>query len=133
MIILFLNKENVLVFIEFKNGRMDNSQKFAIRKKIYDSIIILTDILNVGVSKLRDNMEYILVYNEFVNENEKDVLEKKRYTVQHSASYDYFAKSVSKLAKTEYVCFGVKKFENYCFRKVHTYTKEEFASYLQCN
>lgn len=130
---LFINDMGKLVFVEFKNGFMDGQKKFAVRKKIYDSIIILTDILNVGVSHLRDNMEYILVYNESVNACEKDVLKKKKEAVQHSQSFDYFAKSLSRLADEEYVCFGIKIFENYCFSKVHTYTEKEFARYLESN
>ena len=55
---------------------------FAVRKKIYDSIIILTDIMNIGVSQLKNNMEYILVYNEEINKNEKDVLEKQKIHVR---------------------------------------------------
>lgn len=127
---LFINKKNTLVFVEFKNGFMDNEKKFKVRKKIYDSIIILTDILNMGISGLRDHMEYILVYNETVNANEKDVLQKTKSYVQPSVSFDCFAKSVSRLAHDEYVCFGVRKFENYCFKKVHTYTEKEFEEYL---
>lgn len=130
---LFLSKNNKLIFVEFKNGFMDNAKKFAVRKKIYDSIIILTDILNVVISKLKDEMEYILVYNESVNPEEKDVLEKKQYLVPHSQAFDFFAKSISNMANTEYICFGVRIFENYCFKKVHTYTEEEFENYLENN
>lgn len=127
---LFLSRDNKLIFVEFKNGFMDGEKKFSIRKKIYDSIIILTDILNKGISSLRDQMEYVLVYNEAVNTNEKEVIEKSKYLVQHSKAYDSFAKSMSKLAKKEYICFGVKMFENYCFSKVHTYTEAEFEEFL---
>lgn len=130
---LFLNRKNKLVFVEFKNGFMDGQKKFAVRKKIYDSIIILTDILNVGISRLRDDMEYILVYNESVNAGEKDVMNKNKTFVQHSEAFDYFAKSVSRMAEEEYVCFGIKIFENFCFSKVHTYTEKEFAEYLENN
>lgn len=126
---LFLNKANQLVFVEFKNGFMDSEKKFAVRKKIYDSLIILTDILNVGISHLRDEMEYILVYNEKANEKEKEVLEKKSW-IQHSEAYDNFAKNLSRMANKEYVCFGIRIFENYCFKKVHTYTEAEFKTYL---
>lgn len=127
---LLLSKDNKLIFIEFKNGYMDRAKKFSVRKKIYDSIIILTDILNTGISHLKGDMEYILVYNESINSNEEEVLEKKRHIVQHSEAFDFFAKSVSKMANTEYVCFGIKMFENYCFSKVHTYTEEEFEEFL---
>lgn len=130
---LFLSKDNKLIFVEFKNGFMDNPKKFSVRKKIYDSIIILTDILDTGISKLKDEMEYILVYNESVNSNEKEILEKKQYLVPPSENFDFFAKSVSKMANTEYVCFGIKIFENYCFNKVHTYTEAEFEEFLVNN
>jgi hypothetical protein len=130
---LFINRNNNLVFVEFKNGFMDAPKKYAVRKKIYDSIIILTDIMNMGVSQLRNNMEYILVYNEDINKNEREVLEKKKSFVQSSSAYDDIAKSLCNLAKTEYVCFGVKIFENYCFHKVHTYTEAEFEKYLENN
>ena len=129
---LFLTNANELVFVEFKNGFMDAPKKYAVRKKIYDSIIILTDILNMGISSLRDHMQYILVYNESVNNEENDVKKKKSY-VQSSSAFDSFAKSVSKLAKKEYICFGIRIFENYCFKEVHTYTEKEFEQFLNEN
>ena len=130
---LFISRNNKMIFVEFKNGFMDNAKKYAVRKKIYDSIIILTDILNIGISQLKDDMEYILVYNETVNQNELDVLEKKRSLVQHSEAFDNIAKSFSRMGNTEYVCFGIKFFENYCFSKVHTYTETEFEEFLVNN
>lgn len=36
---LFISDKGKLVFVEFKNGFMDGQKKFAVRKKIYDSII----------------------------------------------------------------------------------------------
>lgn len=129
---LFVNKRKELVFVEFKNGFMDGEKKFAVRRKIYDSIIILTDVLDMGISRLKGNMEYILVYNEVINANEKDVLAKKSY-VQHSEAFNSIAKSISKMANEEFVCFGVKMFEGYCFKKVHTYTEKEFEQYLKEN
>lgn len=128
---LFLSNDKRLIFVEFKNGFMDGEKKFSIRKKIYDSIIILTDILNTGISSLRDKMEYILVYNESANSNEIEVLGKNKYLVQHSKAYDFIAKGVSRMANKEYICFGVNIFENYCFSKVHTYTEAEFEEYLK--
>lgn len=119
-----------LIFVEFKNGYMDKTKQFAVRKKIYDSILIFTDIVSVGISSMRICMEYILVYNENVNEKNPDVIKEKKKYVQPSASFDSFAKGVSGLAGEEYVCFGVKLFEDYCFKKVHTYTEKEFEKYL---
>lgn len=129
---LFLSRDNKLIFVEFKNGFMDGKKKFDLRKKIYDSIIILTDILDVGISHLRDQMEYVLVYNESVNQNEKEVLEKKSY-IQSSKAYDRLAKEFLGMAKKEYVCFGVNIFKNYCFKAIHTFTEKEFEAYLEKN
>lgn len=128
---LFLSRDNKLIFVEFKNGFMDGKKKFDVRKKIYDSII-LTDILDVGISHLRDQMEYVLVYNESVNQNEKEVLEKKTY-IQSSKAYDRLAKEFLGMAKKEYVCFGVNIFKNYCFKVIHTFTEKEFEAYLEKN
>jgi hypothetical protein len=34
------------IFIEFKNGCVNKKEEFDIRKKIYDSLLLLTDIIN---------------------------------------------------------------------------------------
>lgn len=47
------------------------------------------------------------------------------------ASFDDFARRMGGLAGEEYVCFGLKMFEKYCFAKVHTYTEREFQGYLK--
>ena len=126
---LIADKNNKLIFIEFKNGYMDKAKQFAVRKKIYDSVLIFADIVSTRISDMRTYIEYILVYNGDVNDNNPDIIEKKAH-IQPSASFNSFAKSVSSLAKEEYVLFGVKLFENYCFKKVHTYTEKEFEQYL---
>ena len=56
--------EGKLVFIEFKNGYIDKRMQFDIRRKIYDSTLIFSDIVSAGISSMRQYMEYILVYNE---------------------------------------------------------------------
>lgn len=126
---LMADKNNKLIFIEFKNGYMDKAKQFAVRKKIYDSVLIFADIVSTRISDMRTYIEYILVYNGDVNDNNPDIIEKKTH-IQPSASFNSFAKGVSSLAKEEYVLFGVKLFENYCFKKVHTYTEKEFEQYL---
>ncbi len=95
-----------------------------------DSTLIFSDIVSAGISNLRQCMEYVLVYNEIANANNPDISDKKANHVQESASFDKIAKTISGLAKDEYVGFGVKMFENYCFKKVHTYTESEFEKYL---
>lgn len=117
-----------MVFVEFKNGYMDRAKQFSVRKKIYDSVLMFTDIVSIGISAMRTFVDYILVYNEEVNADIKE--DKKRY-VSPAPSFDAFAKTVSGLANEEYVAFGVKIFKNYCFKEVHTYTEKEFEAYLE--
>ena len=130
---LFDDGKGFLVFVEFKNGVMDCSKQFAVRKKVYDSVLIFTDITSTGISYMRDHVKYILVYNETANQNneiDKDLKKKRKMAVQPSSAFDAFAKNVGKYANEEYVCFGLKIFQNYCFKEVHTYTEAEFNAYL---
>ena len=64
---LFDDGKDCLVFVEFKNGYMDRRKQFAVQKKVYDSMLIFTDITSTGISFMRDHMKYILVYNETAN------------------------------------------------------------------
>ena len=130
---LFDDGKGCLVFVEFKNGYMDRRKQFAVQKKVYDSMLIFTDITSTGISFMRDHMKYILVYNETANrynDSDEELKEKLKMEVQSSPSFDDFAKSIGKYANEEYVCFGLKIFQNYCFKEVHTYTEAEFDAYL---
>ena len=130
---LFEDGKGSLLFVEFKNGFMDRSKQFAVRKKVYDSVLIFTDITSSRISDMRNTVKYILVYNEFVNrENscDEELRKKQKTTIQPSPSFDGLARTLGKYANEEYVCFGLKIFLNYCFKEVHTYTEEEFETYL---
>lgn len=130
---LFDDGKGFLVFVEFKNGFMDRPKQFAVRKKVYDSALIFTDITSTGISYMRDHMKYILVYNETANQDndlDEELKKKRKTAVQPSPAFDAFAKNVGKYANEEYVCFGLKIFQNYCFKEVHTYTEAEFNAYL---
>lgn len=130
---LFDDGKGFLVFVEFKNGFMDRPKQFAVRKKVYDSALIFADITSTGISYMRDHMKYILVYNETANQDntpDEDLKKKRKTAVQPSPAFDAFAKNMGKYANEEYVCFGLKIFQHYCFKEVHTYTEEEFNTYL---
>lgn len=116
---LYLNLEGKWTFIEFKNGKINSNEKFRIRKKIFDSLLIFTDIVEKGISYTRKNMEYILVYNEEKNNDDKS-------DIEVSESRDKIAKSFIKKGGEHYIKYGLEAFQNYCFFKVHTYTKSEF-------
>ena len=74
-----------------------------------------------------------MVYNDKANcGNEDKVLqEKRKNTVSSSPSLDRIGKTTAKLAKREYVCFGLSFFKGFCFKEVHTHTQGEFERYLE--
>ncbi len=134
---LFEDGKGSLVFVEFKNGVMDRVKQFAVRKKVYDSVLIFTDITSTKISDMRNTVKYILVYNESVNKDnlsdkelKKKQEQKRKTAVQPSPSFDYFAKTLGRHAREEYICFGLRMFLNYCFKEVHTFTEAEFEMYL---
>lgn len=112
-----------LVFVEFKNGYIDSKDQHDIRKKIFDSMLIFSDIVETGISHTRAEMDYILVYNQAKNPLEASSTKTK---VSDSESRDAIAKKLSSLGHTEYVKFGLDIFKNYCFREVYSYTIQEF-------
>lgn len=128
---LYRGEDNKYIFIEFKNGYMDSRKGFEVKKKIYDSLLIFSDITDQTISQLRKKMSYILVYNYQKNENNVAVQGNKVRCVAKSAAIDKFGKSLGGKAQVEIIKFGLEMFKGYCFREVHTYTEEEFEDYLK--
>lgn len=129
---LYVDKKGYVIFVEFKNGYIDNTEKYSVQKKIYDSMLILGDITSIHISDMRKRAVFILVYNDQANERSRDKeYNEKKKAVQPSSAYDKLAKTVSGYAGKEYVCFGLRMFEKYCFQEVHTYNQEEFEEYLK--
>ena len=121
-----------LVFVEFKNCKITKNLQYEIRKKIYDSCLIFSDLTSETLSYMRKNMDYILVYNESENLRNTDdkSIEAKNKTVQQSPSQDLLAKTIIGYSGKEFIHFGLNKFKTYCFRDVHSYTETEFINYL---
>ena len=103
---IYFGKNGELTFIEFKNGTVE---PYEIRRKCFDSILILTDIIGKGISYTRENVNYILVYNE-------------------TTAKDFIKKKFLEKGGKEFTKYGAGYFENYCFKSVHTWTADEFES-----
>ena len=116
-----------ITFVEFKNGKMKN-EKRKVKDKIKDSLLIFSDITGKNISFLRENMDFILVYN-----NEKNPLPNQmtKGYVQESKSRDYIAGNLMKKAKEEFIRFDLERFKKLYFRDVHTYTEVEFEAFLE--
>ncbi len=117
-------KDTGLYFIEFKNGNM-KKEIHKVRRKIFDSLLIFTDIINKGISYTRENINYILVYNKDYRPNPTGKLDKDE--VQESKELDKLAGFIIKHGRLESDPFELKKqFERLYFKKVYTWTAEEF-------
>ena len=130
--VLFLHSDRRYTFIEFKNGKLlDKSNRIDIKKlkdielKILNSMFVLGDIEGKSLNTLKEITNYILVYNEDKNlPNEKNsISEIGNYFVNQGSSLSV---GENTLDKDEIICFGLEKFKDYCFKNVHTYSKEEF-------
>ncbi|WBB29705.1 hypothetical protein [Parvimonas micra] len=118
-------------FVEFKNGVISyykNSEKdsdeisehclkkdilYDIDWKIRDSLLVFCDVLGETISYTRQNLDFILVYNE----------DKNKYR-------DDLKNAIFKKSNDELVKFGFKKYEIF-FRKVHTYTEKSLNRYIK--
>lgn len=130
--VLFLHNDRRYTFIEFKNGKLlDKSNRIDIKKlkdielKILNSLFVLGDIEEKSLNTLKEITNYILVYNEEKNSpNEKNsISEIGNYFVNQGSSLSV---GENTFEKDEIICFGLEKFKGYCFKNVHTYSKEEF-------
>ena len=53
--------------LEFKNGQMQNGKIYNVYNKIYDSLLMFNDIVKENISFCRQNVYFVLVYNEEKN------------------------------------------------------------------
>lgn len=115
---LIFGKENNTM-IEFKNGIVDKRLIQSIIEKMLNSVIMYVDITGESVESVRENMDFILVYNY-----EKNPFNIKKYKQNYYR--DMFVRSLSRKAKERYTQFGLFKYEGYIFREIYTYSKKDF-------
>ena len=118
---LYLGEDKKFYFVEFKNGVMINPVVYNLHYKIYDSLLMFNDIVNENISFCRQNMYYVLVYNE---ERNSSVKGKK----QEDSSKAVICKLIHKKADKKFVRFGLERFEKMYFKEVFTYTESEFEN-----
>ena len=121
---LYIGKDNKIFFVEFKNGALEKNKKmiFNVYNKIYDSLLIFNDIVHQNISFCRENLYFILVYNESKNSYEECE------TKQEDIPKAMISKFIHNKAKKKFVRFGLDKFEKIYFKEVFTYTESEFEN-----
>lgn len=120
-----LPSDHGAVFVEFKNGKVNNRN---VKDKIRDSILILCDILNKTISYTREHIDFIVVYNQQKNPLPNQM---KKQKIQESVSREEIGKFFSQKANQEFILFDLEKYKGMYFRDVHTYSKQEFEKYLE--
>lgn len=122
--VLFEDKEkDCLVFIEFKNGKIESKERRNLHKKLYESLIVLADILEKPMGYIRNHVEYILVYNLGKNPNDGNS------GVSESAGINSIGQTVAGYGGKEVILFKLDQFQTKKFVKdVHTYTAAEFQT-----
>lgn len=71
--LLYSKTKNKLIFVEFKNGKVRD-----VKTKLKDSLLVLSNILDVNLEFCREYLEYIVVYNYEKN---------KKYVEQEKGKY----------------------------------------------
>ena len=114
-----VNYAQQIVFIEFKNGSM-GKEKRGVKEKMKDSMFILADLLDCTIDYVRNNVAFVLVYNNSKNR-------------RSSPSMDTFADIVAKLGHDRICRFGFDNYRELYFRKIVTYNDEQFNKDIMDN
>lgn len=119
-------------FIEFKNGKIDKKQKTNISEKVGHSLYSFMDNINVKTEYCRNNVNFILVYNEQKNKHQgkSNILEKDEY--QYSKERQTLVSHFPGV-KRDIILFQLDRYEKVYFKKVYTYTKKEFEGFVDKN
>lgn len=123
---LYIDKDKNIFFVEFKNGQIKN-KIYNVYNKIYDSLLMFNDIVNENISFCRQNVYFMLVYNEEKNSR----LEGNKK--QEDSSKAVISKLIHNKANKKFVRFGLKQFEKLYFKEVFTYTESEFEEKFLLN
>jgi len=97
---LLVTRDDYVFLIEFKNGAFRNKKIFDVRLKLFDSLLILTDVLKVDITHTRERFNFILVYNEERN------------------PISEISEILARRANTKFTRFSLERFESLYFKKV---------------
>lgn len=117
--------ESGILFIEFKNGKVNNRN---IKDKVRDSLLIFLGIIKENITFSRENIDLVVVYNPEKNPLDKQMQNER---LQETPSRVSIADHFMKKAKKELIRFDLERYEKIYFRNIHTYPKEIFEKYLQ--
>lgn len=112
------------LLVEFKNGDFTNNE---IKDKLQASLLLLCDIADTHISRTREELDFILVYNKAakpLTDNREELL------VQESSSRVEIGQSLGRLARIPLIRFDLEKYQGFYFKNVLTLTGEEFDAWF---
>ena len=146
--------KNHHVFIEFKSGTVKGQTKSNVCMKMRDSLLIYCDIEQKYFSYVRENVDFILVYDQKSNDksikhyiknakcctsNDCGVAYNEERTstdeyVGQPGKYSYSKNSIGKhlasLAGGTFKLFGLGFYEGVLYKNVYTFNEEEFNEFI---
>lgn len=145
-------------FVEFKNGVIDKEKNIEIVNKIYNSLLIFLEIINKHIDYSRNNIVYILVFNEeclkkgitpnfkvkeYLNDKEKyeklKFIEENKLACNEINPSNYRAALFTGLQNIRFdsssltAQFDLARFERFIFKKVYTIPKYAFDNFFNNN
>ncbi len=116
--LLMLPQENVL--IEFKNGRMPKKTVVNIHQKIHDSVQVYAHLTGRTIAENCGHLVWILVYNA-----------EKNHSPDCCYEPEILPDTASEVSGDERIYCGLGQYQGRYFREVHTYSAQEFESWLR--
>ena len=113
---LYISKDKKVIFIEFKNAKAEVIKEYDLGKKNYDSVCILSDILDISIRELRRRTKYVLVYSSEKN----SIIDFGQALLKKNSPPN------NELESKKKNCFGQKKFLNYLYYAVEAINDKEF-------
>lgn len=138
---------NTWYFFEFKNGTIDIKENVKIFNKIYDSMLIFLETVNKHIDYSRNNIVYVLVFNEESIDKGKisNLFDKNKYKEDKNLfelgcseipSFQLPSCTILWTAKYEaefrfnYCAIWLERFERFIFKKVYTIPKYAFDNFF---
>ena len=145
--IIYSSKLDKIIFIEFKNGKIEVPRKLnnspsrkniqireleikvaklkldAIRTKVKDSITVCTELFSKYPRFFRKNSIFILVYNDNKNQFPDGL---------HNKAFNQFTQNMFQLAQSNFHLFNMGVLEDLCVEHVYTFNPTEFENFI-CN
>ncbi len=123
---LYCDRDGTCCLIEFKNGKLDKGKIFEIKQKIYDSLLILSDITGLTLKDYRSELEFILVYNKEKNPNLFNAFP----APSNSPALCGLANGLARKSKKAFEAESLESFERYCFKRVREMPAETLEEHV---